>query len=85
VRKQKVRKQGDIVFIEWIDSINNPGWNYKHECTVEVAYCQTVGFFVGETEDAICTALSRNCQEGVSPFADLINIPKCSVKNIRNL
>ena len=42
-----------IIKITWIDAQADAGWD---EPKVDIAHCVTVGFLVGETDDAICVA-----------------------------
>ena len=42
-----------VIKITWIDAQADAGWD---EPKVDIAHCVTVGFLVGETDDAICVA-----------------------------
>jgi len=42
-----------VIKITWIDAQADAGWD---EPKVDIAQCVTVGFLVGETDDAICVA-----------------------------
>lgn len=83
--KEKIRKQGDVIFIGWVDSCTTFGWQHSSDCKSKTLYCQSVGFFVDENDDCICIALNRSISEGFNPFGDLIDIPKCSIKEMRSL
>ena len=42
-----------VIKITWIDAQADAGWDQPK---VDIAHCVTVGFLVGETDDAICVA-----------------------------
>lgn len=73
-----------IVFIEWLDSYSITGWQSFDECSSSILMpCQTVGFFVNETEETYTVALSRATNKDFRPFADLLSIPKKAIKRIK--
>jgi hypothetical protein len=74
-----------IVVIDWIDSGGESGWRHTHELEINVCECRTSGFLVMEDEKAVMVALSRTTKEGFKPYCDTITIPKCSIKNIREI
>jgi hypothetical protein len=74
-----VKKQPDIYLVDWVDSCGRDGWLHEDECKAEVSRCQTVGFLVEETKEAIALALNRTATEGHRPFGEIITIPKCAI------
>ena len=71
-----------IVLVEWIDSSTEYGWLKVESFDTSVVKCQSVGFLIKETDDAIVVTLSRSDS---GRCADAITIPKCSIKRIRYL
>lgn len=81
-----IKKQPDILLIDWIDSCSTSGWQHSNDCKAEMLMtCQTVGFFVDETKDRLCVGLNRTTKEGFTPFGELITIPKVAIKRKRKL
>lgn len=76
-------KQSKILMITWIDSCSSNGWQQPAEAKARISECQSVGFLVEETKDAIALALSRTTQEGFAPYADIVSIPKVAIKRKR--
>lgn len=75
--------QEKIIKVWWEDSNSTAGWQDVADCKVNIAYCETVGFLVEETKDAICMALSRCTTPRNNPYAHLITIPKCCIKRTK--
>jgi Lar family restriction alleviation protein len=78
-KKEKMMKER-IIKVWWEDSNSTAGWQEDTDCKTNIAYCETVGFVVEETKDAICIALSRCTTKGNNPYAHLVTIPKCCIK-----
>lgn len=76
-------KKPNIYIVDWIDSCGQNGWLDSDSCKVELSHCQTVGFFVDETKDALALALNRTTKEGHRPFGEIITIPKCAITRKR--
>ena len=74
-----------ILLIDWVDSVNSSGWKPTDECKADLLICQTAGFLVEETKDAICLALNRTTRTGYYPFGELVSIPKVAIKARRIL
>jgi hypothetical protein len=74
-----------ILVIDWIDSVSDNGWKSSDDCKARAIICQSVGFLVDENDHSVCLALSRTTQQGYMPFADLISIPKVSIKHKRKI
>jgi len=74
-----------IYLIDWIDSVSNPGWKNGDGLNPPLAQCQTVGFYVSESEEALTVALNRGETNCYSPYGDLISIPKVAIKRKRIL
>lgn len=68
-----------ILLVDWVDSCQTAGWQEERDCKVRVISCQTAGFLVEETKEAVCLALSRALTEGCHPYGDIITIPRCSI------
>lgn len=81
----KKRRKVKILLIEWVDSAGDPGWQHTEDIKAHLAHCQTVGFLVTETKEAIALALSRTTSNGFKPFGDIISIPKISITSKRVL
>jgi hypothetical protein len=69
-----------IIFIEWLDSCGSSGWRPLAEIQTSPALCQSVGFLVAETKDAITVALNRTRSDGNVPFGECMAIPKIAIK-----
>ena len=74
-----MNEKGDILFIEWVDSVSDSGWKETRDCVCLILKINSVGFFVDETDEVVCIALSRATEEDFRPFGDLLSIPKCSI------
>lgn len=80
-----MKKPPAIYIIDWVDSCGSQGWLQIGECKARVSECQTVGFLVDETKDAIALALNRVTIEGHAPFGEMITIPKFAITKKRVL
>ena len=70
------------IYVVWLDSAGTNGWCLPDD--VENAgtpmRCETLGFFVRETQNAIVVALNfSNAPRTARPYGELITIPKCAV------
>lgn len=74
-----MNKRPKILIVEWVDSAGLNGWCGSHELEPPLAVCETAGYFVSETRDALTMALNRGVNEGLKPFGELISIPKCAI------
>jgi hypothetical protein len=74
-----------IIKIWWEDSNSVSGWQESRDCKISKADCETVGFLVEETKEAICLALNRCTTPGVCPYGHLITIPKSCIKKMKVL
>ena len=74
-----------IVLVDWLDSCGDPGWKFSEEISVHLMVCQTVGFLVSETKEAIAVALNRTTTLGYKPFGDIISIPRVAIRKIKIL
>jgi len=94
--KKKVKKfegyVGDIIEIEWIDSQEKHGWRYfVAEDSVagdeDELTCSSVGYLLADKPHSIvmCHSLSEpeNIVDGL--VSGMIEIPKCSIINIRKI
>lgn len=43
-----------LVYLEWVDAVADLGWEDNVKATLHE--CQTVGYIIDETKDAICVA-----------------------------
>jgi hypothetical protein len=71
-------KRQTILYVEWVDSMNSPGWRRSDDLddASRPARCCSVGFVVRDTRDALTLALNHCRDEGTSPYADLMTIPR---------
>ncbi len=75
-----------VFLVDWIDSCGQEGWISKDNLQVHATMCQTIGFLVGETDEAIALALNRSTMgEGYRPYGEIICIPKVAIKKMRQL
>jgi len=72
-----------ILLIDWVDSYTINGWTMTSDCKAEILLCQSVGFKVDETEDAICIALNKATKDGFRPYGELMSIPKVAIKGMK--
>lgn len=73
---------GKALYVEWIDSCCTNGWLQQHdiEAAGAVMTCQSLGFLVKETKDAIVLALNRSTSENTArPYGELVTIPKVAI------
>lgn len=84
MRKGKVTPRKMVVVL-WRDSSSCQGWQDSRAPFPEVAYCESAGYLVEKTDEAICIAQSRGVSDGISPWADLITIPTSAVVSVHNL
>lgn len=67
------------VMVEWIDSMQDPGWSHKK--TPGDLRCVTIGNLLSRTPKSIMIALSKSAHcDG-----DAIEIPMVAVKRVRRL
>lgn len=65
-----------IVSVDWVDSAHLSGWRDEEQVQRhDVARCQTVGFLVRESDNAVYVALSRDAGDKHTPWGDVIAIP----------
>ena len=72
-----------IIVIDWVDSIRSFDWTLIEDVDENSLECVSVGFILKETDDYITIAQNY----GLEPeqVCNLITIPKCSIKNIREI
>ena len=72
-----------IVVIDWVDSVRAFDWTLMEDVDEKSLDCVSVGFLLNETEEHVTIAQNY----GLKPkqVCNLITIPKCSIKNIREI
>lgn len=72
-----------IVIIDWADSVKASDWTFIEDVDEKPVDCISVGFLLKETDNHITIAQNY----GLKPeqVCNLITIPKCSIKNIREI
>ena len=72
-----------IVVIDWVDSVRASDWVLMEDVDEKPVNCTSVGFLLKETDDYITIAQNY----GLEPeqICNLITIPKCSIRNIREI
>ncbi len=73
----KLRK---LYWIEWIDSSSTNGWAFEERACDNDLRCWTVGFFVGEDDEAVTVAGSCSAH---GALLDPITIPWVAVTKIQ--
>lgn len=64
-----------IYWIEWVDSMMTNGWQHDPSADKDLK-CWTVGFLIGETDDAVAVASSVSEPGAV---LDQITIPRVAI------
>lgn len=72
-----------VLLITWIDSFGDSGWQQQGVVTAKALLCETIGFFVDESADAIAVALNRATDDRATEFGEVIHIPKVAIKSKR--
>ena len=72
-----------IVVIDWVDSVRAFDWTLMEDVDEKPVNCTSVGFLLKETDDYVTIAQNY----GLEPeqVCNLITIPKCSIRNIREI
>lgn len=72
-----------IVEIDWVDSVRAFDWTLMEDVDEKSLDCVSVGFLLKETDEHITIAQNY----GIKPeqVCNLITIPKCSIRNIREI
>ena len=72
-----------IVVIDWVDSVRAFDWTLMEDVDEKSLDCVSVGFLLKETDEHITIAQNY----GIKPeqVCNLITIPKCSIRNIREI
>lgn len=79
VQEEIKLKQGDLVVVQWVDSIKTHGWvDIPQDIDTS---CQTVGMFIQKQHNYITIALNKSAYG----YGDYMSIPLCAVKKIRRL
>lgn len=72
-----------IVMIDWVDSVRAFDWTLIDEVDEKSMDCISVGFLLKETDE--CVTIAQNYGLKPKQVCNLITIPKCSIKNIREI
>lgn len=67
--------------VEWVDSHFYAGWREPWEASKNELRCETTGYLVAETKDALVFSLSI----GQQYVSDQMAIPKCAILKKRLL
>ena len=72
-----------IVVIDWVDSVRAFDWTLIEDVDEKSLDCISVGFLLKETDNHVTIAQNY----GIKPeqVCNLITIPKCSIRNIREI
>ena len=72
-----------VVVIDWVDSVRAFDWTLLEEVDEKSLDCISVGFLLKETDNYVTIAQNY----GIKPeqVCNIITIPKCSIKNIREI
>ena len=75
--------ENNIIVIEWVDSVRAFDWTLLEDVDEKSLDCISVGFLLKETDN--CVTIAQNY--GIKPeqVCNIITIPKCSIKNIREI
>jgi hypothetical protein len=71
------------VVIDWVDSVRAFDWTLIEDVDEKSLDCISVGFLLNETKEHVTIAQNY----GIKPeqVCNLITIPKCSIRNIREI
>ncbi len=70
-----------IGLVEWVDSCSCNGWGVKESHSYRPSGCTSVGILEEKTD---CVTIIQSLSDSGN-IADIITIPKCSIKRIRYL
>ena len=71
--------------IDWLDSAGISGWANPSSVDDAMMECQSIGFYVKETDKSITIALSKNMSGRCVPYSELVSIPKCAIKKKKQI
>lgn len=77
------QKRMKTVVIEWVDSVRAFDWTLLEEVDEKSLDCISVGFLLKETDN--CVTIAQNYGINPEQVCNIITIPKCSIKNIREI
>ena len=76
------QKKLKLLLVDWVDSAGSTGWRQTDELQPEIGECQSVGFLVSETKEALALALNRSRLPNFRPFGEIVSIPKrCIIRS----
>lgn len=74
-------RDGDVVHVVWVDAARLSGWRDAADVgEAEGTVCETIGFLVKQSREAVVVAMTRGCHD-VNQFAgdelgDVMFIPR---------
>lgn len=72
-----------IVVIDWVDSVRAFDWTLIEDVDDKSLDCISVGFLLNETKEHV--TIAQNYGSVPKQVCNLITIPKCSIKNIKEI
>ena len=72
-----------IVVIDWVDSVRASDWVLMEDVNEKSLDCVSIGFLIKETNKHV--TIAQNYGENPEQVCNLMTIPKCSIRNIREL
>ena len=72
-----------IVVIDWVDSVRASDWVLMEDVNEKSLDCVSIGFLIKETNKNI--TIAQNYGTNPEQVCNLMTIPKCSIRNIREL
>jgi hypothetical protein len=77
-------KKAKSLYVVWVDSASITGWQDPAKVDHEVMVCETLGFVVKETKDALTLCLNKTDEHrSLCNRGHFITIPKVSIKSRR--
>ena len=67
------------VWVEWVDSNQRHGWHSPEDVQPDKMECITLGFLVGESEDAVQIADSVSA---LGSAGCIVTIPRCAITKL---
>lgn len=74
-----------ILMVQWIDSCGNGSWAEAADIDGIPAICNTVGYFVKQTDGGITISHSTHHDDGTEEYMGHITIPWCCIEKMWEL
>jgi len=83
VARSKKPKLGDLVRVDWVDSVLETTWKTMELLCDSTSVCESTGWLIRDEDEFVTVAGHKDAQ--CENYHGVVTIPRCAIKRIRKI